>query len=252
MRQKILFSGVVVSTVILFISYFLLEKEIKEVEEKKVVAPQKTQVELVKKIVTPKVVKKVYVSKKKKRFFSLILKPVATVHKELYDKFLFVQKSLQNETNKKEIQRLKKVYRVKTDKELLYAIKPHPKSIVIAQAALESAWGTSRIFKEANNIFGMWSKNENEPRIPALVKRDDNRTIWLRKFDTLEQSIRSYYFLMATGTKFKKFRKIRYETQDITKILPALEQYAEIGKEYPKRLMNTIKHNNLTQYDKEQ
>lgn len=257
MKQKIVFSGVVLSTLAIFITYFLLEKENKKIEDKQVSLSQEKSKKDNPKITQnaetnkQKPAKKIYISQKKKKFFSLILDPVSKIHKELDDKFLLIKMSLKSGKNKDEIKRLKRVYRVSSDRELLLAMKPHPQSIVIAQAALESAWGTSRIFKEANNIFGMWSKDENEPRIPALVKRDDNRTIWLRKFDNLEQSIRSYYFLMATGTKFKRFREVRYNTEDVTKILPTLDKYAEIGAKYPKRILKTIEHNNLTQYDKE-
>ena len=130
------------------------------------------------------------------------------------------------------------------------ALKPHPQSIVIAQAAMESAWGTSRFIKEANNIFGMWSINKNEPRIPAAEKRNGTKTIWLKKFDTLEDSIRAYYKLLATSKAYKQFRITRFQTDNPYEIAKKLNHYSELGEKYTKEVISIIKYNELTQYDK--
>ncbi len=41
--------------------------------------------------------------------------------------------------------------------DLLIKANPIPPSLVIAQAAAESGWGTSRFFVEGNNPFGIWT-----------------------------------------------------------------------------------------------
>ncbi|RLA75772.1 MAG: hypothetical protein DRG78_20390 [Epsilonproteobacteria bacterium] len=194
--------------------------------------------------------KQISISVKKNRFFSLIVAPVQKVHLEFIEKYLRIKNDMQNNTNLVEIQTLKEYYNIKTDLELLYALKPHPQSIVLAQAAMESAWGTSRFFREANNIFGMWSSNPKEPRIAAGIKRKGIKTIWLKKFKTLEASIRSYYRLMAKGKSYKAFRKTRYETDDVHLIVKKLDKYSEIGDLYGKQLSHVIRFNELTKYDK--
>ena len=40
-----------------------------------------------------------------------------------------------------------------------------PKELIIAQAILESSWGTSRFANEANNLFGIRTWNEDTPHV---------------------------------------------------------------------------------------
>jgi len=197
-----------------------------------------------------KVPDKMSVATKKQRFYYLLVPAVDKVHSELMQNYLRVKKNIIDNTNLAEIQRLKNYYKVKSDEELLYALKPHPQSIALAQAAMESAWGTSRFFREAYNVFGMWSSNKNEPRVSARVKRNGNRTIWLRKFKSIEDSVRAYYKLMAKGKAFKSFREVRYKTNDVYEIVKELHNYSEIGDMYAKELSQMIKYNKLINYDK--
>ena len=199
---------------------------------------------------TPEIVpKKMSVKTKKERFFCLVAPAVERVHKKLMKRYLSVEEDLKLKQNRVKTDRLKVLFKAQTDKELLEALKPHPPSIVLAQAAMESAWATSRFFTQANNIFGMWSSNPNEPRIAAGVKRGGTRTIWLRKFTTIDESVEEYYKLMARGKAFKEFRQVRYESDDVFKIILKLDKYSEIGDKYAKALGSMIRYNKLTKYD---
>jgi len=213
-----------------------LKKEQEEIQKKKVVLKKEQ-------------VKKPTVSQKKKKFFSLVVPAIEHVHKEQIEQFLRVKKDIEENVATDEILTLKQRYRVSSNALLLLALKPHPQSIVIAQAAIESAWGTSRFFREAKNIFGMWSKNPNEPRIAAGVKRAGKRTIWLRKFATLDESIKQYYQTIGRVKQYKEFRKLRYETNDAFVLVKKLDKYSELGDEYTRILASVIRHNNLTKYD---
>jgi len=211
-------------------------------------APIKTQE--YKTIYLAKVVPKNMSTKtKKERFYYLIAEPVNKVYFELMEQHNKISRDMITGRNLKQIEELKKEYKASTDLELLQALKPHPQSIVIAQAAMESAWATSRFFIQANNIFGMWSANPNEPRIAANVKRNGTRTIWLRKFLSIEDSIREYYKLIGRGKSFKEFRELRYKTDKPLEIITKLDKYSEIGDRYALELMNIIEYNNLTEYD---
>jgi Bax protein len=187
---------------------------------------------------------------KKNRFYFLIVPQINKVHQELEERYERVSRDIKNKNYTDEIILLKQTYKAKTDLELLKSLKPHPKSITIAQAAMESAWATSRFFVEAKNIFGMWSANPNEPRIAASVQRDGNRTIWLRKFNSIEDSIREYYRLIAKGRSFKEFRETRYKTENPFEIIKKLDKYSEIGDDYAQELVAIIKYNELTKYDR--
>ena len=190
--------------------------------------------------------KNMSVTQKKERFFYLLVPAVQKVHKELMTQYLNIANDIKNGTNKQKIKKLKISYKVKTDKELLLALKPHPQSIVLAQAAMESSWGTSRFFVEANNIFGVRSIDINEPRIQA----GKAKKIWLKKFSSIKESVRDYYKFIAIGSAFKEFRKIRMRTNDVHEIVKKLDKYSEIGYKYAKELSQIIKYNKLEKYDR--
>lgn len=192
---------------------------------------------------------KMSVAAKKKRFYTLVVPVIKKVHAEFTNQYNNISRDLKNGTNTAKIARLKKLYKVNTDKQLLLALKPHPKSIAIAQAAMESSWGTSRFFTKANNVFGVWSLNKKEPRIAASEKRGGKRTVWLRKFNTIEDSVRAYYKMMGRSKTFKEFRKVRYESDDVFKIIKKLNRYSELKEKYTKELAKIIKYNKLTKYD---
>ena len=193
-----------------------------------------------------------HISAKKQRFYDLLLFPTQKTYNTLNSRYLRIKDELQIGTQTGEIVRLKSIYKVQSDKALLLAIKPHPVSITLAQAAMESAWGTSRFFREANNVFGMWSKNPKDKRIAAGEKRNGKRTIWLRKFDTIEESIWEYYKTIGRAKAYKKLREYRYESDDVYKIVEGLEKYSELGHEYVETIATLIWHNNLTKYDKKE
>ncbi len=195
-------------------------------------------------------VKNLSVLEEKKRFYSLVVPAVQKVHEELSAKYKRIKKDIGAKKNTQEIKDLKHLYRVTTDEELLLALKPHPVSIAIAQAAIESAWATSHIFLKANNLFGVWSVNKNDDRIAAAQKRKGGRTIWLRKFKNVEGSIRTYYLTIARVKVYKKLREYRMKTDDVFEIIKGLDKYSERGTKYVDSIGKVIRHNNLTKYDK--
>ena len=222
----------------------------KEKEEKKEKELKLKELQEKKRLLKKKQAKQPSVSEKKKKFFALVVPAIEHIHEEQEEQYERVKKSIDEGIATDEILTLKQRYRVSSNKSLLLALKPHPQSIVIAQAAIESAWGTSRFFREANNIFGMWSKNPNEPRIAAGVKRNGKKTIWLRKFATLDESIEQYYQTIGRVKHYKEFRKLRYETNDPFLLVKKLDKYSELGDEYTRIIASVIRHNDLTKYDK--
>ena len=70
-----------------------------------------------------------------------------------------------NDSDTEQLNRLREDYQVsredfpKDDKAieiLLLRVDVLPAAMVLAQAAVESGWGTSRFAEEANNLFGQW------------------------------------------------------------------------------------------------
>jgi len=191
---------------------------------------------------------KMTVQDKKNRFRALIVPEINDVYAELMSQYQSVSESIKSARNLDEIEKLKMEYNVSSDKELLMALKPHPKSIAIAQAAMESAWATSRFFNEAYNIFGVWSFDADEPRIPALKKRG-NKTVWLRKYPSVKASIKDYYKTLGRSDAFKEFRQLRLQTDDPFALVKKLNRYSEKGDEYGEELTSIIKFNRFDEYD---
>jgi len=188
------------------------------------------------------------IREKKERFKQLLVPATKLVFSQLEQQYQYVSKTIIEGEEHFQIEKLKKEYRAKTDNELLMALKPHPVSIVLAQAAIESYWGTSRFFTEANNVFGVWSFDPNEPRIAANNKRGD-KIIWVKKYNTLEDSIRDYYRVIGRGVAYKEFRKLRIITTDPFKLVVKLEKYSEKRSEYGKELSSLIRYNKFMQFD---
>lgn len=188
------------------------------------------------------------VQEKKARFLSLIVPAVDHVYEDLMTQYQEVKSVIDSGESNDEIEQLKIEYKANTNKKLLMALKPHPKSIAIAQAAMESSWATSRFFLEANNIFGVWSFNEDEPRIAANEKRGD-KTIWVREYDSIEESVYDYYRTLARGRAFVEFRQKTMQTSDPHVLVKKLDRYSEKGSVYGKELTAIIKFNNFDEYD---
>ena len=192
------------------------------------------------------------VQQKKQRFKDLVAPAVSKVYASLMQEYQDVSGMVSAPSSQKQLAtlaRLRDEYRVANNVDLLMAIKPHPPSITMAQAAMESAWATSRFFKQGKNVFGVWSFDENEPRIAAGQQRGD-KTIWLKKYASVEASIRDYYRTLARGHAFKSFRQLKMQTDDPHRLVTKLDKYSEKGAEYGKELSAIIRFNHFEEYDR--
>ncbi|PWD98892.1 glucosaminidase domain-containing protein [Marinilabilia rubra] len=131
---------------------------------------------------------------------------------------------------------------------LINRMQPHPVSITLAQAAIESGWGTSRFFREANNVYGVWSFNSEEDRIRAGEARD-GQNIYLRSYDSLFESVYDYLMVLARGNAYKGFRETRQKSQNPYRLIWYLSNYSEKRLNYVVYLRQMIEYNELTQYD---
>lgn len=132
--------------------------------------------------------------------------------------------------------------------DLISRMKTHPNSIILAQAAVESGWGTSRFFKEANNLFGIWSYRAEESRIQAGISRNEDE-IFLRSYEDISESILDYFETIGRSRPYRWFRKARSSSNDIGVLLPNLKYYSERREDYVAQLKTIIEQNNLTQFD---
>jgi Bax protein len=122
-----------------------------------------------------------------------------------------------------------------------------PHSVMLAQAALETGWGSSRFFVAANNTFGVWSFDSNESRIQAQETRDGT-PVYVKKYDNLSASIIDYYKVISNGP-YDEYRKARKRTDDPYELVEYLFRYSELGQEYINRLKTVMRKADMRKYD---
>jgi len=192
--------------------------------------------------------KKMTVQEKKQRFRDLVVPAVEKVYADLDAKYKVAKVKVDSGKIDAQIEKLMKSYSAKSPEDLLVRMKPHAKSVAIAQAAMESAWATSRFTRVATNLFGVWSFNKNEPRVAAGEKRG-SKTIYVKKYSSIEASIRHYYKVLATGRVFGEFRAEKMRSNDPYKLVKKLDKYSEKGAEYGKELKSMISYNRFYKFD---
>jgi Bax protein len=198
--------------------------------------------------------KKLQVKEKKEKFFHMILPAILIskanlkLKRERVLSLRTIPEAELKEDDREFLEVLYKTYKTKKINKLANRLKTHPVSIILAQAAIESAWGESRFFKKGNNIFGMWSYNRHEPRMKALGTRK-GKAIYVKKYATLSDAIDDYFVVIGRGA-YKSFRKQRNITNNPLVLVRYLVNYCELREKYTKKLKNFIVYNKLRKFDK--
>ncbi len=196
---------------------------------------------------------KLQVSEKKQKFFYMMLPAILIskanlkIKRERVLSLINTPIEHMDEDDIDFLETLYKKYKTRDNKKLANRLKTHPVSIILAQAAIESAWGESRFFKEGNNIFGMWSYNKNEPRIKARGNRN-GKSIYVKKYANISEAIDDYFAVIGRGA-YKSFRKQRNITDNPLVLVNYLVNYCELDN-YPSKLKKFIVHNKLRKFDK--
>lgn len=90
---------------------------------------------------------------------------------------------------------------------LLHRVDILPPSLVLAQAAAESGWGTSRFAREGNNLFGQRTYKAGNGMVPA--NRPAGEIHEVKRFGSLFESVRSYMRNLNTHNAYREFRELR-------------------------------------------
>jgi len=137
--------------------------------------------------------------------------------------------------------------------ELMLRVDEIPVSLVLAQAANESAWGTSRFALEGNNIFGQWCFEEGCGIVPS--RRRSGATHEVKRFDSIGESISGYFQNINTHDSYRYLRQLRAEMRDANAELDplllasALGRYSARGDHYVDEVQNIILQNDLMDRD---
>jgi len=151
------------------------------------------------------------------------------------------------------------LYRVDADGDLARAralarkIDIVPPSLALAQAALESAWGTSRFARQGNNLFGQWCFTIGCGIVPR--RRPEDATYEVQAFDTIAESVRTYMQNLNSHPAYAPLRRIRAQAREAGRepigleLAAGLVNYAAIGEEYVHHIRGVIRRNDLDRLD---
>ena len=118
------------------------------------------------------------------------------------------------------------IYHNNTD---VYAIN---RELLLAQAALESGWGTSRFAREGHNLFGMRTYDLQEPHmLPSNSPKKWGVKVYMHECD----SVLHYINTLNNGTAFEEYQRLRKKGEnDPIKLLHTLDSYAADKKYFAK------------------
>jgi Bax protein len=136
---------------------------------------------------------------------------------------------------------------------LLLRVDEIPPSLALAQAAAESGWGTSRIARAGNALFGqkVWGDQGIAP-----LDRQDRDKFKYAAFDELMDGIEAYARNLNTHPAYAAFRQARAAMRarqgalDGLTLSSTLGRYSTRGSEYVSDLQMLIYENWLWAYDR--
>ena len=163
-------------------------------------------------------------------------------------------------TDLKFLNKISQKYRIKTaDKhkydlvnELLNRVDIIPNSIVLAQAANESGWGSSRFAREFNALFGEYTYNYSDGVVPLL--REEGEKHLVKTFTSVDKSVQSYFNNLNSHYAYEDFRKVREMMREknnfsnIKLLVEELDSYAA-DINYITTINAIIDANKLDQFD---
>lgn len=143
--------------------------------------------------------------------------------------------------------------KAKLGEALLQRVDVIPPSLVLAQAAEESGWGTSRFAFTGNALFGQWTWGGQGIR--PEQQRSGRGDYKIAAFDAPLQSVQAHARNLNTHNAYSQFRtrraQLRANNERISgnKLVDALSSYSERGLDYVKSLRSIINYNNLDDTD---
>ena len=139
-----------------------------------------------------------------------------------------------------------------------YKILP---SLTLAQACLESGFGTSKLAKEGNNLFGI-KGNYKGNSITVKTKEQKKDGTWITidadfaKYPDQATSVEEHgAFFSSTAWRKENYKHVFGETDYKKAVHAILPPKAKAGyatdKKYAEKIISVIEQYNLTKYDKE-
>ena len=138
-------------------------------------------------------------------------------------------------------------------RELLRRVDVIPPSLVLAQGAIESGWGTSRFARQGNNLYGqrVW-RSEFRGMTAAGAQSSRFR---LAIYENIGASVRSYMRNLNTHPSYEELRSLRAQARvqegpiSGYALAGGLRSYSTRGEEYIADVQRMIRTNALEEFD---
>ena len=150
------------------------------------------------------------------------------------------------------LRQMAEIYRVDTDTpgsetidRLLLRVDIVPPSMALAQAAVESGWGTSSLARNGNALFGQTGSSG--------IRASTGHTY--ATFDQLIDAVDAYIHNLNTNPAYASFRDLRAaqraagEHPDGVTLMGGLTAYSELGSQYIRYIRNMIRSHGLDRID---
>lgn len=137
--------------------------------------------------------------------------------------------------------------------ELVKRVDAVPPSLVLAQGAEESGWGTSRFAAEGNALFGQWTWGGKG--IKPKQQREGLGDYRIAAFDTPLESVEAYLLNINSNDAYRDLRerraamRTRQEALSGWDLAETLTAYSERGPEYVESLHAIMRVNKLQPTD---
>jgi len=199
-------------------------------------------------------------SEQKDSFIKIVLPLILASNEEIIKRRKAIQRAFEN-NDRVALEKWAHLYKLDSTKRdndaltarLLRRVDTVPVALALAQAAVESGWGTSRFALQGNALFGQWAWREHAGIRPLEAT---NKRAVVRSFGTLLGSVRAYMHNLNTHYQYKEFRASRAGLRDRPRIgesrilVKYLDRYAEIGDAYVKKLETLIRVNDLSRFER--
>jgi Bax protein len=203
------------------------------------------------------------VKTKKARFFNYL----GTLARVANNKIVQIRKEIQRMQPQRltsqqvqRLNRLSKSHKIKTKVSseqidlLLRKIDTVPAALVLAQAANESAWGTSRFATQGNNLFGQWCFSTGCGLVPS--GRPEGANYEVRKFKNPQESVDAYIRNLNSHASYIGLRRIREclisngQTVTARALSAGLISYSSRGVDYIDDIRSMVRSNKLEPWQK--
>lgn len=195
------------------------------------------------------------ISERKQAFFEFF-RPLIEAENA---KILALRDALQHHPKQALVAKLASQYNVMLDnprseddiKNLLAHVDIVPASLALAQAAMESAWGTSRFATEGNNYFGQWCYTKGCGLVPT--QRNAGATHEVQAFVSPANSVAAYMRNINRHNSYRTLRTLRAKARTSQQpiygctLANGLGNYSERGQAYVDEIKQMIRINGLSE-----